>query len=85
MLTATRSSLFTIGDVYQRFARMYADSTPIRGLRELDAAIHAAGLDYTEVTPDWLRDLSSAWVYGDAGTPFTSELLNRRYMRMLHQ
>ena len=64
---------------------MYADSTPIRGLRELDAAVHAAGLDYTEVTLDWLRELNKAWVYGESGAPFTSELLNRRYIRMLAQ
>ena len=84
MLTA-RSRLFTIGDIYQRFARMYADSTPIRNLRELDAAIHAAALDYTEITLEWLRDLNPAWVYGASGAPFASDLLNRRYIRIVQQ
>jgi hypothetical protein len=80
----TTSTPWTIGDVYQRFARMYADSTPIRGPRELDAAVRAAGLEYGDVTPEWLRELNYAWVYGELGVPFSSDLLNRRYLRMLH-
>jgi hypothetical protein len=78
------ASVWTIADVYQRFARMYADSTPIRGPRELDAAVRAAGIEYEDVTQEWLRELNYAWVYGDMGVPFTSDALNRKYMRMLH-
>ena len=83
MLDTTTTTPWTIADVYLRFARMYADSTPIRGPRELDAAIRAAGLDYADVSSEWLRALNYAWVYGDSGAPFASELLNRRYVRML--
>ena len=82
MLTA-RSRLFTIGDVYQRFARMYADSTPIRNLRELDAADPRRWPRLHRITLEWLRDLNPAWVYGETGAPFASDLLNRRYIRML--
>jgi hypothetical protein len=70
---------------YRRFARKFADSTPIRGQAELAAAMHAAGLRDEDVTPDWLLSLRRSWVYGTSDTPFTTELLNRRYFRMLFE
>jgi hypothetical protein len=42
--------------VFAQFANLYADSKPIRWQQELDAAIRAAGLGYTDVTREWARN-----------------------------
>lgn len=68
---------------YRDFARVFADSTPIRSERELAAAIAAAGLRDEQVTRSWLASLRPAWVYGNSESPFSNEALNRRYVRFL--
>lgn len=70
-------------EAYRDFARVFADSTPIRSERELSAAIAAAGLEQDQVTRKWLASLRPAWVYGNSESPFANEALNRRYLRML--
>jgi hypothetical protein len=70
-------------DVYRRFAALWADSEPLRDAHELWAAMRAAGLSEEVVTDEWLRSLSSDWVYGRAEVPFTDERVNRIYRREL--
>lgn len=70
---------------YRQFARAFADSTPIRSERELEAAIAAAGLREDEVTRAFLDSLRRTWVYGESDVPFKNETLNRRYIRMLFE
>ena len=73
----------SLTDLNDQFARIYANSEPIRGLAELDAAVRAAGLDYTQVTVDWLRSLKRDWVYLRDPEPFEDERTNRAYRREL--
>jgi hypothetical protein len=67
--------------VYRRFRAIWADSEPLRSPRELTAAVRAAGVAPAQITDDWLRTLSSAWVYGDSDAPFADEKVNRQYRR----
>ena len=69
--------------LYASFARMYADGKPIRGVFELVAAIHAAGLEPKNVSADWLRSLNRDWVYGEALLPFQDLAANRLYRKFL--
>jgi hypothetical protein len=70
-------------ELYASFARVYGDGKPIRGLLELVAAIHAAGLDPKDVTEDWLKALNDDWVYGESIVPFQDPAANRLYQRLL--
>jgi len=70
-------------ELYASFARVYGDGKPIRGLLELVAAIHAAGLDPKNVTEDWLKALNDDWVYGESLMPFQDTTANRLYQRFL--
>ena len=70
-------------ELYATFARIFADGKPIRGVFELVAAIHAAGLEPENVTEDWLRALNGDWVYGDSLFPFQDPTANRLYQRFL--
>ena len=69
--------------LYATFARIYADGKPIRGVFELVAAIHAAGLEPENVTEDWLRALNGDWVYGESLLSFQDPAANRLYQRFL--
>jgi hypothetical protein len=69
--------------VYRRFRALWADSEPLRSPRELAAAMRAAGIAPAQITDDWLRALSSAWVYGESDEPFADEGQNRSYRREL--
>jgi hypothetical protein len=69
--------------LYASFARIYADGKPIRGVFELVAAIHAAGLDPENVTENWLRALNEDWVHGESLLPFQDPVANRLYQRLL--
>jgi len=73
----------TLDAIYSRFADMYANSKAIRWEPELDAAIHAAGLDYQYVTRDWLASLDKAWVYREKDEPFRNAKYNSEYHRLL--
>lgn len=73
----------SLAELNDEFARIYANSDPIRGLAELDAAVHAAGLDYPQVTSEWLRSLKRDWVYLRDPEPFEDERANRAYRREL--
>jgi hypothetical protein len=80
----TMAKIFaTLEHVYAAFAQMYANSKPIRWHRDLDAAIHSAGLDYGEVTRDWLTALNHKWVYAESNEPFSDPERNRTYRRFL--
>ncbi len=70
-------------DVYRRFAAIWADSEPLRDAHALWAALRAAEISEDAVTDDWLRALSSEWVYGRAEVPFADERVNRIYRREL--
>jgi len=72
-----------LDNLYASFARVYGDGKPIRGLLELVAAIHAAGLDPENVTEDWLKALNDDWVYGESLMPFQDASANRLYQRCL--
>lgn len=74
-----------ITDMYASFARVWANSHPIRSAAELEAAMRAAGLDYGDVTEDWLRTLNPGWVSHDAEDPFTDAATNRAYRRQLRE
>jgi hypothetical protein len=74
----------TLDTVYADFAQMYANSKVIRWDKELDAAIQAAGLDYAQVTWDWLASLNRAWVYNESDDPFPDPQINRGYRRLLN-
>jgi len=69
--------------LYASFARIYGDGKPIRGVFELVAAIHAAGLEPENVTENWLRALNEAWVHGESLLPFQDPVANRLYQRLL--
>lgn len=69
--------------LHASFARIYGDGKPLRGVFELVAAIHAAGLEPENVTEDWLRALNEDWVYGEALLPFQDPTANRLYQRFL--
>jgi hypothetical protein len=69
--------------VYARFAELWANSLPIRGEEDLDAAVHAAGLDYDEIDDGWLRSLSPRWVHFQTDEPFRDEIANREYRRLI--
>jgi hypothetical protein len=71
----------TLEQINDEFARLYANSVPIRSMDELDAAIQAAGLDYDRVTEEWLRSLQRNWVYLMSDEPFEDEKQNRAYRR----
>ena len=71
----------TLDDVNDAFARIYANSHPIRSPDELDAAIRAASLSYDEVTDEWLRSLHESWVFLQSDAPFDDETANRAYRR----
>jgi hypothetical protein len=73
----------TFETAYARFTAMYANSHPIRGEVEFDAAVHAAGLHYDDVDDDWLLALDEGWVYLRAPTPFGDEQANREYRRRI--
>ncbi len=75
--------MHALEDLYASFARVYGDGKPIRGIRELLAAIHAAGLAPENVTEDWLKALNADWVYGESFMPFQDPAANRRYQRFL--
>ena len=70
-------------ELYASFARVYGDGKPIRGILELVAAIHAAGLEPENVTEDWLKTLNDDWVYGESLMPFQDSVANRLYQRIL--
>lgn len=70
-------------ELYDSFAQMYADGTPIRRPIELVAAVHAAGLDAETVTTDWLKTLNEDWVYGKAIVPFQDAATNLLYQQLL--
>jgi hypothetical protein len=72
-----------LSHVYDQFCRIFADSKLLRAPAELAAAIHAEGLEYSQVTPQWLKRLNRSWVYNESDTPFESEDLNRAYWRQL--
>ena len=74
----------TLDAVYAKFASMYADSKAIRWKDELDLAIRAAGLEYGEVSRDWLASLNRPWVYGQSDEPFGDPQNNRAYRRLLN-
>jgi hypothetical protein len=69
--------------VYARFVELYADSIPIRGEDDLDAAVRASGLDYDEIDDSWLRSLDQRWIYFQSNDPFQDEQVNRQYRRLL--
>jgi hypothetical protein len=69
--------------LYASFAGIYGDGKPIRGVFELVAAIHAAGLEPENVTDDWLRGLNHDWAYGESLLPFQDPAANRLYQRFL--
>jgi len=71
----------TLDEVNDAFARIYADSLPIRSRDELDAAIRAAGLSYEAVSDEWLRALRRSWVFLESDSPFDDESANRAYRR----
>jgi hypothetical protein len=73
----------TLDGIYNQFTEMYADSKAIRWENELDAAIHAAGLDYENITREWLKSLDRAWVYRESDSPFRDLRHNRAYRRFL--
>ena len=73
----------SLDGVYAEFAELYADSKPIRWEQELDAAIRAAGLGYTDVTRDWLLALDPDWVYRESDAPFRDGERNQAYRRFL--
>lgn len=70
-------------DIYRRFASIWANGAPLRSPHELRAAVRGAGLSESEVTDEWLRSLSRAWVYGETEEPFEDERANRIYRREL--
>jgi hypothetical protein len=74
-----------IEDLYARFARIWANSHPVRSAPELEAAVRAAGRDHDSVDDEWLRSLSRDWVYHQAEDPFEDELDNRAYRRELRE
>ena len=76
-------NICTLEHVYAAFAQIYANSKPIRWHRDLDAAIHSAGLDYGDVTRDWLTALNRKWVYAESNEPFSDPERNRTYRRLL--
>lgn len=71
-------------EIYARFARIWADGEPVREPRELFAAMLAANVAPPDVTDEWLRSLSRAWVYGDSDAPFNDERANRDYRRAVN-
>jgi hypothetical protein len=71
----------TLDEVNDAFARIYANSHPIRSRDELDAAVRAAGLSYDDVTDEWLRSLDESWVFLQSDAPFDDESANRAYRR----
>lgn len=73
----------TYQDAHRRFSAMWANSEPVRGEHELEAAIRAAGLADQPVPDDWLRSLRRDWVYGDSDEPFADQNANRSYRREL--
>lgn len=72
-----------IEQVYARFARIWKNGHPVRSAAELGAAVRAAELEPEQVSDEWLRSLSRAWVYHDAEDPFDDERVNRAYRREL--
>jgi hypothetical protein len=76
-------SAITLDTIYSRFADMYADSKAIRWQPELDAAIQAVGLDYPNVSRDWLASLDRAWVHRESDNPFRNSQYNVAYHRVL--
>ena len=81
MLKDHRAMARTLDEVNDAFARIYANSRPIRSPDELDAAIRAAGLDYDDVTDEWFHSLHKSWVFLDSDSPFDDEMANRAYRR----
>jgi len=73
----------SLDQINDDFSRIWANSEPVRSKDELDAAIRAAGLDYDQVTTEWLRTLNKAWVYLRSDAPFDDETINRAYRREL--
>lgn len=69
--------------VYRRFAAIWANGAPVRTARELHAVLRAAGIDERQVSDEWMRSLSRAWVYGEVDDPFVDERANRIYRREL--
>jgi hypothetical protein len=62
---------------------MYANSHPVRTKFSFESAVQAAGLDFDDVTDDWLRSLDDGWVYGLNESPFASEETNRHYRELM--
>jgi hypothetical protein len=71
----------TLDEVNDAFARIYANSRPIRSRDELEAAVRAAGLKFEEVTDEWLLSLKKGWVFLESDAPFDDERANRAYRR----
>jgi hypothetical protein len=74
-----------IDDLYARFARLWANSHPVRSAPELEAALRARGKSYAEADDAWLLSLSAAWVYHESEDPFDDEQDNRAYRRELRE
>lgn len=74
-----------IEELYARFARLWANSHPVRSAAELEAALRACGLEHEDASDDWLRSLSRDWVYHESDDPFTDAAANRAYRRELSE
>lgn len=71
--------------IYQSFARIWANGHPVRSEPELVAAVRAAGMDADHVSDEWLKALNRSWVYYEAEDPFDDDEENRAYRRELRQ